>query len=162
MKKILLLAAFASTSFSGVAMAGFCADHPAYNVTVAGTVAGTASFTPSTAAGSSYAGLSGAHAACGYAMDWKSPGADETSGSASCNVAQLGVYGQSVCGVDTPATHDSLGAPLLSVAGCQGFDAAGVVQTMSFMVSAGGDGCKMNGLASYSFYPYALQAITFD
>jgi len=48
MKKILLLAALASTSFSSVAMAGFYANQSAYDITVSGSRAGTAKFTATT------------------------------------------------------------------------------------------------------------------
>jgi hypothetical protein len=161
MKKILLLAALASTSFSSVALASFCAGQDAYSVTVAGTPVGKASFKPSTVAGAGYSSVYTSQSLCGYAMKWEDPAAGGKTSDASCNVAQLNVFNQSACGPD-PNAATSPGGPLLSSAGCQGFDTSGVVQTVSFMLSSGGPECGMNGLAPYSLYPYAIQAITFD
>jgi hypothetical protein len=163
MKKTFLLITLASTSISGVAMAGFCADKSDYKVSVSGVADGTVTFTPSDVVGSSYAGIYDAKAVCGYAMKWKNPVAGAQAASASCNVAQASVYGQSVCAAGTKApSPDAITAPLLSVSGCQGFDTGGVVQAVSFMLSGGGEGCVMNGIARYSLYPYAMQAITFE
>jgi hypothetical protein len=161
MKKILLLAALASTSFSSVAMASFCAGKEAYSVTVGGTPVGKASFKPGNAADAGYSSAYGPQSFCGYAMKWENPEADGETTDASCNVAQLNVFNQSACGPD-PNAAVSPGGPLLSSAGCQGFDTSGEVQTVSFMLSSGGPECGMNGLATYSFYPYAIQTITFD
>lgn len=161
MKKILLLAALASTSFSGVAMAGFCASQPEYNVTVAGSCAGSATFAPTSVAAPSYSGIYGGQSSCGYAMEWKNPVADAATPSASCNVAQVSTLGQGTCGADAKE-QTAFAAPILSVSGCQGFDTSGIVQTVSFMLSAGGEGCSMNGLAIYSFFPYQVEPITFN
>ena len=161
MKKMLLFAALASTSFSSVALASFCAEKEAYSVTVSGTPVGKASFKPSDVEGAGYSSVYAPQSLCGYAMEWENPDADGPTSDASCNVAQLNVFNQSACGPD-PNAATSPGGPLLSSAGCQGFDAGGVVQTVSFMLSSGGPECGMNGLATYSLYPYAIQTITFD
>jgi hypothetical protein len=161
MKKILLFAALASTSFSSVAMASFCASQPTYNVTVGGVPVGKATFKPSSVKDAGYSTVYAPQSLCGYSMSWKDPTADASSADASCNVAQLSVFNQTACGAD-PNAATSPGGPLVSGAGCQGFDPSGVVQALTFMLSSGGPKCGMNGLATYSLYPYALQAITFE
>ena len=81
---------------------------------------------------------------------------------ASCSIAQSS-FGQGSCDAGSQAqTTSSFSAPLYSTSGCQGFDASGTVQKVSFVLSAGGPTCGMNGLATYSLYPYMIQGITFS
>jgi hypothetical protein len=161
MKNILLFAALASTSFSTVAHASFCASQPAYDVTVGGVPVGKATFKPGSVKDAGYSTVYAPESLCGYTMTWKDPTASAPNADASCNVAQLSVFNQSACGAD-PNAATSPGGPLLSGSGCQGFDPSGAIQALSFMLSSGGPECGMNGLATYSLYPYALQAITFE
>jgi hypothetical protein len=163
-KKIIFLTALAASSFSGVAMAGVCASQTDYAVTVSGTPAGTATFATTTIPSPVQAGFYGAQSTCGYAMDWTSPVAKaaEAGAEASCDIAQSS-FGQGSCdGGSQAQTTSSFSAPLYSTAGCQGFDSSGTVQKVSFVLSAGGPKCGMNGLATYSLYPYMIQGITFS
>jgi hypothetical protein len=163
-KKIIFLAALAASSFSGVAMAGVCASQTDYAVTVGGAPAGTATFATTTIPGPIQTGFYGAQSTCGYAMDWKSPVAKaaEAGVEASCSIAQSS-FGQGSCNAGSQAqTTSSFSAPLYSTSGCQGFDSSGTVQKVSFVLSAGGPTCGMNGLATYSLYPYMIQGITFS
>ncbi len=164
MKKIFLLVALASTSFSGIAMAGFDADLSPYEVTVSGSCAGTAKFTATTLPTSSYSGIYSGDSACGYAMDWTNPILDAATPATLCTVAQFTNSSKGSCGDQsalTPTSY-SIAAPLLSVSGCQGFDSDGVAQTVSFMLSSGGTECGMKGLATYSFHPYLIRPIAFS
>ena len=162
MKKIFLLLALTSTSFSGMAMARFSADQSPYDVNVSGSCAGTAKFTAATLPTSSYSGIYGGDAACGYAMDWTNPVTTAAVPSTSCNVAQFSTSSKGSCSDQTAPTPNSIAAPFLSVSGCQGFDSAGDVQTVSFMLSSGGTECGMKGLATYSLYPYLIRPIAFS
>lgn len=163
MKKTIFLAALAASSSSGVAMAGICASQTDYAVTVGGTPAGTATFATTSIPGQIQAGFYGAQSTCGYEMDWRSPvtEAAEAGAEASCSIAQSS-FGQGSCDAGSQAqTTSSFSAPLYSTAGCQGYDASGTVQKVSFVLSAGGPACGMNGLATYALYPYMIQGITF-
>lgn len=164
MKKLILLAALAASSFPGVAMAGVCASQTDYAVTVSGTPAGTATFALTSIPSLVRTGFYGAQATCGYAMDWTSPVTEdaEAGDEASCNIAQSS-FGQGSCdgGAQTQTTS-SFSAPLYSTSGCEGFDSSGKAQKVSFVLSAGGPTCGMNGLATYSLYPYMIQGITFS
>jgi hypothetical protein len=162
MKKIALLIALASTSFSGIAMAGFSADQSPYDVVVSGSCAGTAKFTATTLEASTYSGIYGGDSACGYAMDWMNPIIDAAIPSTSCNVAQFSGPTKGSCGDHSAPTQNSIAAPFLSVSGCKGFDSVGDVQTVSFMLSSGGAECGMKGLATYSLYPYLIRPIAFS
>jgi hypothetical protein len=163
-KKLILLTALAASSFSSVAMAGICASQTDYAVTVSGTPAGKATFALTSIPSPVQTGFYGAQATCGYAMDWASPVAEEAEAGAetSCNIAQSS-FGQGSCGGGSQAqTTSSFSAPLYSTSGCEGYDASGKAQKVSFVLSAGGPACGMNGLATYSLYPYMIQGITFS
>ena len=165
MKKILFLTALAATSFSSVAMAGVCASQTDYAVTVGGLPAGTATFAKTTITGSTQTGFYGAQSTCGYTMAWKGPVADDGSDpdpETSCSIAQSS-FGQGSCDAGSQAqTTSSFSAPLYSTAGCQGFDSSGTAQKVSFVLSAGGPACGLNGLATYALFPYMIQGITFS
>lgn len=164
MKRTIFLAALAASSSSGVAMAGVCASQTDYAVTVSGVPAGTATFAAATISGPVQTGFYAAQATCGYAMDWRSPVAEaaEAGAEASCDIAQSS-FGLGSCDASSQSqTTSSFSAPLYSTAGCQGFDTSGTVQKVSFVLSAGGPTCGMNGLATYSLYPYMIQGITFS